>query len=66
MPKFTVAVNRSYSTEVTVEAETPEAAAEKVNHRDFPLPPLTEWSGNKDWIFTVYNEGGTELYEMEA
>ena len=66
MPKFTVSVNRSYSTEVEVEADSPEAAAEQVNRSDFPLPPLEEWSGNKDWILTVYDERGIEVHEVEA
>lgn len=66
MAKYVVVVNRSFSTEVSVEAETPEAAAEQVNSRDFPLPVLEEWSGNKDWIYTVYDEQGIEVHEVEA
>lgn len=66
MAKFTVTVNRSYSTQVDVEAETAEAAADLVSKREFPLPPLEEWSGNKDWIFTVHDEQGIEAYELEA
>lgn len=66
MAKFTVSVNRSYTTEIEIDAETAEVAAEQVNRRDFPLPPLAEWSGNKDWIFTVYDEDGVEVHEVES
>lgn len=66
MARFTVTITRSHSTEVSVEADSPEAAAEIVNRHAYPLPALEEWSGHKDWIFTVYDEAGTEILEKEA
>jgi hypothetical protein len=61
MPKYTVEVKRTFSTEVEVDAADEVAAFDLVSARDFELPPTEEWRGMKDWWFVVYDEDGDEL-----
>jgi hypothetical protein len=63
MARFSVEVRRSIVTTVDVEADTPEAAIDKVDRHDFELPPRDEWSGVKDWSYLVMDEDGNEVLE---
>jgi hypothetical protein len=60
MTAYTVEVQRSISVQVTVTAETAEAALAIVDQADFELPPRSEWT-HKDWSYVVCGEDGTEL-----
>ena len=47
MNTYQVEVMQTIVTTVPVEAESEEAALDKVDRRDFPLPPRDEWSSVK-------------------
>lgn len=54
MTRYHVYLSRSIECGVDVEADTPNAAADKASRNDFPLPPADEWNALKDWRLTVY------------
>jgi hypothetical protein len=62
---YQVEVSRTISVTVTVAADSPEHALEYVNTVSFPLPARDEWSGHKDWAYTVYDGDGCELLRQE-
>lgn len=66
MTKYLVEIARTIRTTVEVEAATPEAARETVDHRDFELPPHGRWSGDKDWQYIVMDADGTELIDVDG
>ena len=55
---WTVQIGRTFSATVTVSADTAQDAAERVYDRTFPLPPLEQWEGHKDWWMTVTDSAG--------
>ena len=66
MASHHVHVQRTITTEVMVEAETPEAAVSSVSHSDFPLPPYDQWEIIDGWRFVVYDpDSGMPVYEEE-
>lgn len=65
-PVYDVTISHTIETTVQVEAATPEAAAERVNDRTYPLPPRAEWEGMKDWRIVVRDPAtGDELHESD-
>jgi hypothetical protein len=65
MPKFTVHVTRSVSTQVEVEADDGRAAAQKVDRRDFELPGIERWQGGKDRSYRVDDADGVEVWDEQ-
>jgi hypothetical protein len=61
---FSVEVRRSITVSVQVRAASGEAAAEIVNRSGYELPPRDEWSGEKDWQYTVIDASGDVVYEQ--
>ena len=66
MPTFEVSVYRGYTTTVHVDAENGQAAIDLVNARDFPLPPIDQWHGQKDWLLRAFDADGEEVADSET
>lgn len=63
MATFQVGIDRQIYTSVEVEAESPEAALERVQRVDFTLPQHNDWDTVKDDVYTVMDEDGEEIEE---
>ena len=66
MPTFEIWVYRGYATAVSVDADNGQAAIELVNTRDFPLPPIEQWQGQKDWLLRAFDEHGDEVADSDT
>jgi hypothetical protein len=60
MPMFDAEIQRTIYCTVPVEAANPDDAFERVNRRDFPLPPLEEWQTLKGEGVTIRDPGTEE------
>lgn len=66
--RYQVRISRTVETTVEVEADSPQAAAEVVDSRDYPLPPPEAWDTVKrSWQYVVVGDHGrVELFRDES
>lgn len=63
---FTVEVVHSIRVDVTVRARNAREVIEKVDRKDFELPPRDEWTGDDDWVYTVSDDTGKPVMRMDG